>query len=368
MALIDEVTAARQEIRADGYEMSIGEISNLYRDGEMVINPEYQRLFRWDDTRKTRFIESLLLGIPIPPIFVFQGEDNKWELIDGLQRVSTTMQFMGILRGPEGEDVEPLVLQGTNHLPSLDGKQWEESVEGTGDGIGSSLQVQIKRSRLRVEILQPESDSSAKFELFQRLNTGGSILTEQEIRNSVAVMIDPAFNSWIAELANSLAFSRTTAQTKRAVTAQGHVELVLRILAFDRFPYPGRLDVHEYLDQALVRLAKDQDMNREEVAANFRDTFNLLDSSLGASAFRRWDGTEFRGKFLMSVFEVIGLGTFQNVEAIKEIPEADKNGFFEEKAKTLWDNVTFQVNSGGGVRGTTRLTNLLPMARNFMCP
>ena len=110
MALEDEVALARKEIRSDGYEMSIGEISNLYRDGELKIDPEYQRLFRWDITRKTRFVESLLLGIPIPPIFVYQGKDNVWELIDGLQRLSTVFQLMGLLKGPRAEDLGVLTL------------------------------------------------------------------------------------------------------------------------------------------------------------------------------------------------------------------------------------------------------------------
>jgi Protein of unknown function DUF262 len=89
MALDEEINEARKVIVSDGYEMSIGELMNLYRDNELRIDPELQRLFRWDDTRKTRFIESLLLGIPIPPIFVFQDEKGVWELIDGLQRLST---------------------------------------------------------------------------------------------------------------------------------------------------------------------------------------------------------------------------------------------------------------------------------------
>lgn len=71
MALIEEVQMARQDIVTDGYEMSLGEVINLYKDKELVIDPVFQRLFRWDDQRKTRFVESLLLGIPVPPIFVF---------------------------------------------------------------------------------------------------------------------------------------------------------------------------------------------------------------------------------------------------------------------------------------------------------
>jgi hypothetical protein len=88
MALEDEISKARKEIHSDGYDMSIGELINLYRDNELIIQPEFQRLFRWEDHHKTRFIESLLLGIPIPPIFVYQDENGRWELIDGLQRLS----------------------------------------------------------------------------------------------------------------------------------------------------------------------------------------------------------------------------------------------------------------------------------------
>ena len=185
MTLDLEVKNARKEIIADGYDMSVGEIMNLYRDHELVINPAYQRLFRWDETRKSRFIESLLLGIPVPPIFVFQDENGVWELIDGLQRLSTIFQFSGLL-GLE----TPLVLSGTKFLPSLKGKRWERTSAEIDDGIGQTLQLQIKRSKLRIEILKKESDPLAKFELFQRLNTGGESLTEQEVRNCVAVMVE----------------------------------------------------------------------------------------------------------------------------------------------------------------------------------
>ena len=124
MALAKEIQKARQDIVSDGYEMSVGEIINLYRDKEIFINPSFQRLFRWDPSRKTRFIESLLLGIPVPPIFVYQDKKGVWELIDGLQRLSTIFEFVGILRLPDGVTAEPSVLDGTQFLPSLSDKSW----------------------------------------------------------------------------------------------------------------------------------------------------------------------------------------------------------------------------------------------------
>ena len=69
--------------------MSIGEMINLYKDDELEVHPEFQRFFRWDEEQKSKLIESLLLGIPIPPIFVAQKLNGRWDVIDGQQRLST---------------------------------------------------------------------------------------------------------------------------------------------------------------------------------------------------------------------------------------------------------------------------------------
>lgn len=368
MSLEKEVISARTEIISDGYEMSVGEIMNLYRDKELKIDPAFQRLFRWDDTRKTRFIESLLLGIPIPPVFVFQDESGIWELIDGLQRLSTVLQFTGLLERAVGQPIEPLILNGTAFLPSLAGKRWEPSADDAEDGIGQALQLQIKRARLRVEILKKESDAKAKFELFQRLNTGGVTLTEQEIRNCAAVMINKEFHNWLVELASSQDFITATAQTDDAIFAQTGVELALRFLAFLDVPYTKGLDVHEYLDVAMTQLLSDEAYDRDQRGDVFRRTFHYLNSALGEMSFKRWDGETFKGKFLMSVFEVLATGIAKNIEAISQMQEPDRNAFVSEKAKALWQDEVFQNNSGGGVRGTTRLVNLLPMAKEFLKP
>ncbi|WP_162885997.1 DUF262 domain-containing protein, partial [Pseudomonas syringae] len=92
-----QINDARRTISTDGYPMSIGELTSLYKDGELIIRPEFQRFFRWSESQKSTLIESILLGIPIPSIFVAQTESGKWELIDGLQRVSTILQVQGEL-------------------------------------------------------------------------------------------------------------------------------------------------------------------------------------------------------------------------------------------------------------------------------
>ncbi|WP_424628079.1 DUF262 domain-containing protein [Bradyrhizobium sp. SYSU BS000235] len=368
MALADEIKAARKEIVSDSYDMSIGEIINLYKNEEIKIHPAFQRLFRWDDTRKTRFIESLLLGIPVPPIFVYQDEDGIWELIDGLQRLSTIFQFVDVLRGPRREELGTLVLSGTNFLPALAGKRWEPSTPESDDGIGQAQQLELKRARLRVEILKKESDVQAKFELFQRLNTGGAGLTQQEVRNCVAVMLNKDFFDWLVSASNAPDFLNTTNQTEAALDAQAGVELALRFVSFRNVPYEPGLDVHEYLDKALPKLATGTTFNQAAEDATFKKTFAILNAALGTKAFKRWDGEEFRGSFLMSVYEVLATGVSKNIAAISAMNEAQRNDFILSRAKSLWDNEIFRANSGAGVRGTTRLVKLLPMAEEFLRP
>ena len=99
--------------------MSVGELISMYEHDELDLHPQFQRFFRWTNLQKSRLIESLLLGIPVPSIFVSQRTDGVWDVIDGLQRLSTILQFVGILKDENGNLKEPLYLTATDYLPSL---------------------------------------------------------------------------------------------------------------------------------------------------------------------------------------------------------------------------------------------------------
>jgi Protein of unknown function DUF262 len=124
-SLLDEINEKRMEIRTDGYPMSIGEWISLYEKHELDIHPEFQRFYRWSESQKTSLVESILLGIPVPPIFVSQRADGIWDVVDGLQRLSTIFQLVGILKDEQEQPVPPLILDETKYLPSLKGVQWD---------------------------------------------------------------------------------------------------------------------------------------------------------------------------------------------------------------------------------------------------
>lgn len=174
MSLQDEISLRASQIYRESYQMSIGELINLYKDGELDIHPEFQRVFRWSDYQKTKLIESIMLNIPIPPIFVSQNEEGVWDVIDGVQRLSTIFEFVGIFRDEEGRQRPPMILQKTDYLPSFAGVQWES--ENPELAFTKEQQLRFKRSRIDIIIMKKESDPLAKYELFQRLNTGGSKL------------------------------------------------------------------------------------------------------------------------------------------------------------------------------------------------
>ena len=111
MSLQQEINERSSKIFRDSYQMSIGELINIYKDEEMDIHPEFQRVFRWSEFQKTRLIESIMLNIPIPSIFVSQNDEGVWDVIDGVQRLSTIFQFVGIFKDDEGKLYKPLILQ-----------------------------------------------------------------------------------------------------------------------------------------------------------------------------------------------------------------------------------------------------------------
>ena len=278
MALHEEIQERRAEIRSDGYPMSIGELVNLYRDGELNIHPEFQRFFRWTATQKARLIESLLLGIPLPSIFVSQRDDGVWDVVDGLQRLSTIFEFMGILKNEGDECVEPLVLVKTKYLPSLEKRTWRD--DGTHQGIGSENQLIIKRSKIDVKIILRESSEGSKYELFQRLNTGGSQLSAQELRNVLMITVDPTLYRWVSELSNNRCFRSCLGISDRAELEQYDLELVCRFLVLRDLDEPGLKGIPEFgefLTESMLELATASEREKREmhggrIRPDLRDT------------------------------------------------------------------------------------------------
>ena len=365
MNLQEQIDRARQEIRADAYSMSIGEWISLYKEQELEIHPEFQRFFRWTSAQKTRLIESILLGIPIPPIFVAQNPDGLWEVVDGLQRLSTIFEFAGLLRDEEGHVKPPLQLEGTKHLPALEGRVWEDE-ENPAQSFTASQRLQIKRAKLDVSIILRESGERAKFELFQRLNTGGSPLSDQEVRNCILVMINRDFFFDLRSLADYKPFQESVALTDRALSEQYDMELVTRYMVFrsiEQQALQNLGDVGDFLTEQIADLAENRPQAPSEEEEKLKRVFDFINGTMGANAFRRFDVARQKhvGGFLVSAFEVIALGLAHH----DVLPSpAD----FEEKVRSIWSHPVLQQYSGAGTRASTRIPRLIPLGRELFKP
>jgi len=360
--LIEEVEARTKEYKTDHYSMSIGELTNLYQSEEIFINLDFQRYFRWTNSQKTRLVESILLGIPIPSIFVYEREDGIWELVDGLQRVSTILQFSGVLKKDALEKYDPLVLESTKYLKNLEGIVWEDKNGGT-NSLPQRLKLSFKRSRLDFTIIKKESGEDAKYDVFQRLNTGGSFASDQEIRNCILVMTNTEIHEWFKELAKYPNFLDVISITQRLIDEQYHAELVLRYLACSYHPYNSRKDVRDYLTEAMEEyILKPGTFEPSLEKEKFEKLFTLLNKSLGENTFKKFDGEKFKGKFLESAYETITVGLGANLDRYKIGQDEEVIG---QKIRNLWDSKKFLSSMGSGTNASYRLPKLIPFGKTY---
>lgn len=172
--LQQEIEAIRKEIKTDNLSMAIRELIQVYRDGDLELSPAYQRLFRWTDETKTKFIESILMGIPTPPIFIAQKKGSKWTIVDGLQRTSTILQLMGHLevKDADGKVKPEFKFKSAEKLPSIEGLDWST--------LNEDAQRIIKMTKIDLKIILIEDNIQAQYELFTRLNTGSVSLSSRD--------------------------------------------------------------------------------------------------------------------------------------------------------------------------------------------
>lgn len=316
--LQNEIDRMRKQIKTDSYPMSIGELANLYRDGDLNINPIYQRLFRWDIAQQSALIESILLGIPVPPIYVYQDGEGKWNLIDGLQRLSTIFKFMGILKNhkddeDEDEDntAQPEALVATKFLKELKNKVW-----ASGNESESLTEVQrrlIKRAKLPIIIIDQSSDDFAEYEMFQRLNTGGSSLSPQEIRNCVLIIKNEKIYKSFKELSEENVFRQALPLTEKDEKEQGYIELVVKYFVLKYSSLSEVSDSENYntmLTNEVLKIIDTHQIDFDKDKKVFQEIFFLLSDTLGESSFKKYDANKGKhsGAVLVGAYEAIIAG------------------------------------------------------------
>ncbi len=354
--LLDDV---KKNVKTDAYPMSIGEIQSMYEREEIILRPQYQRYFRWTSEQKSKLIESILIGLPLPSFFMAQNEGGKWEVVDGMQRLSTILDFTNSLkeeyRGNQNYKPFNQLEEDLFYLPNFGGKKWED--------LTPRIQLDFKRSKIQLFILLRETSADAQFELFQRLNSGGSQISGQELRNAILASDNPNMLEWIENLSNNESFIKTTALADRDKDTRYDMELVVRFIALLSYntddlskELKNRKGISVFLTHFLRGISKKQNFDYDKFKDIFERTFSKL-LSVGGEGLLKYKQGSGAGKFSISFFEAVALGVALNIDNLPNDEELTL------KIHNVAEQKEYKDATGGGKNASSRTPILLSLGK-----
>lgn len=275
--------------------MSVEALLNRASRNMLDLQPDFQRRWGvWDATRQSRLIESLLLRIPLPVIYAAENQDERWEVVDGIQRLSTIARFVN----PDIVGSAPLVLSGLEFLRDYEGRTFED--------LGDRLKLRLLETELQVHLIRRDTPSEVKFNVFKRINTGGVQLSAQEIRHAIT---PGSARLVLEEWAEEPDFLRATDYAIKP-TRMDDRELVLRFLAFlIRGPMEYKsADMDKFLIGAMTEVNGLGDAELERAHKAFVRAMRSAYRIFGNDAFRkRFREKDNRKPISKALFETVAV-------------------------------------------------------------
>jgi len=276
------------------------EIESLYgksQRGKLILQADFQRYFVWDPAKSSRLIESALLEIPLPIIYLAEDETGKEYVIDGQQRLTSFFSFMNG-KFPDGKN---FTLTGLRVLYELNGKSYKD--------LGETLQDKIRFFKVHTITFKKGSDQNLRFEIFERLNTGAVALNDQELRNCV---YRGHYNDLLKELARDKDFMYLLG-LKQPDKRMDDIELVLRFAAFYHATYlKYKPPMKAFLKNDMEQYPKISEKDEDDLRYAFKNSVTIIKSLLGNHAFKRFyrgdegnpNGHWEQKKFNASLFDI----------------------------------------------------------------
>ena len=266
----EQLEKNRRSVSFDSYDITVRQLYDMVTEKAIDVAPDYQRHFIWDEERQSQLIESIFLGIPVPSLFMATNKDSTWEVVDGLQRLTTIVNFIGNETTIKriNKNGKKLKLTGLEKLDTLNTLFYED--------LPKSFQLGFTTRPIRVTVLNDRSDFNLRYDLFERLNTGGVTLHPQEIRNCVYI---GEFNDFIKKCVENENFKSVVKLTKVAEKTGNLEELVLKFYAYyesrNRFVHGVKEFLNEYMEEKTKHFK-----NKEELQQIFERTFESLNQNL----------------------------------------------------------------------------------------
>lgn len=264
-----------QKIYKERQDKSLIDLKRMIDEEDIILQPNYQRGYVWTKQNASSFIESLFMSIPIPTIFVSENKNNKWEVIDGQQRLVTIMKFFNN------------VFSLNNKLPILEqlsGKKFQDLDEEIQRFFSNQITLQIV-------IIKKETDSNIKYDIFSRINKGSISLNSQELRNC---LYRGNLNELLKKIAKNTGNKYPNLFSKNMHIRMNDIEVILRFFAMrkiynnnDNFDsYKGlTTELNNFMDTN-KNLTEDKILELENL---FNNAFNKVDIVFGENKFKYYD-------------------------------------------------------------------------------
>jgi hypothetical protein len=295
----DADTAEEDEISAEGVypydptfadidikedQFSVFEFMRKYERKSLIIDPEFQRKLVWKQEQQSKFIESVIMNFPLPPFYLNQRKDGKLLIIDGLQRTTSIYRYLH----------DEFELKGLEALQQLNGKKFSD--------IDAQLRAKIEDKKLLTYTLKPSVAPRVIYDLFNRINTGGTPLNRQEVRNCIFL---GKSTQLLKELSEEEYFRRAIDYGIKDTRMKDR-EAILRFLAFTIFDYESDYegDMSPFLEKAMVEINRMDDPHLDELKIKFKRVMELTYRFFGSANFRYPTGHS-KGLINIAMFESI---------------------------------------------------------------
>lgn len=305
-------TEADIDIRDD--PQSVFELMRKYDNGKLIIDPDFQRNVVWELEQKSQFIESVILNFPLPPWYVNQTKDGKYIIVDGLQRTTALHEFVN----------DEFNLTGLEALTQLNGYNFSELKELPGD-----YQTRIEDKKLIIYIIKPSVPVKVVYDIFNRVNTQGTQLKRQEVRNCI---YSGKSTNLLKELSEQEYFQKAIDNGVSSKRMRDR-EVILRYLTFKIFDYQQDYqgDLNDFVENAMRKINLMSDENINQLKHDFERVMKKTFDFFGNKNFRL-PSRENRGKINIAIFESVS--HFFSVNS-DEFLEKNKEAIIENFHKLL---------------------------------
>lgn len=253
------------EVPIDKLDRSLVDLKRLHDEGDLVVDPEWQRNYVWTSGQASKLIESFLLNIPVPEIYLARTRDNRYEVVDGLQRLTSVFRFLD----------NGFALTGLGIRVELNGKRFRH--------LEAAVQKKLKNSALRSLELRSDTNADLHFVVFERLNTGGTRLNEMEIRNC---LYRGALNELVKDLAANEDFIKCVSEKTLSKRMKDRT-FVLRFLAFhERTHRKCKAGIKKFLNDFLDTYRNPSEPKLQEYRDVFKKCMKASLTVFGCDGFR----------------------------------------------------------------------------------